>query len=116
VRRVGILEQSSGGSSGGSGSIDVGTFPTHTIKVISQNGTTSYSLPCAPDSENETIEINLISGETKFTVSLTVTNVTISGTNISAMVSATVTKGGGIGGTLSSISVSGDFMCGSGGG
>jgi hypothetical protein len=40
----------------------------------------------------------------------------ISGTNISAMVSATVTKGGGTGGTLSSISVSGDFMCGSGGG
>ena len=115
--RVTALENGSGGGSGGgSGSIDLGTFPTHTIKVISQNGTTSYSLPCAPDSENETIEINLISGETKFTVSLTVTNVTISGTNISAIVSATVTKGGGTGGTLSSISVSGDFMCGSGGG
>lgn len=114
--RVTALENGSSGGSSGGGSVDLGTFPTHTIRVISQNGITSYSLPCAPDSENETIEINLISGETKFTVSLTVTNVKISGTNISAMVSATVTKGGGTGGTLSSINVSGNFICGSGGG
>ena len=111
--RVTALEN---GSSGGGGSINVGSFPTHTIQVITQNGTTSYSLPCAPDSDNETVIINVVSGDALFTVSLTVSNVNITGSSITTAVTATVSKSGGAGGTLSSIKVSGSFICGSGGG
>ena len=113
--RVTALENGSGGGSGG-GSINVGSFPTHTIQVITQNGTTSYSLPCAPDSDNKTVIINVVSGDALFVVSLTVSNVNITGSSITTAVTATVSKSGGTGGTLSSIKVSGSFISGSGGG
>jgi len=57
-----------------------------------------------------------VSGDALFTVSLTVSNVNITGSSITTAVTATVSKSGGSGGTLSSIKVSGSFICGSGGG